>query len=173
MYSCTLVIIARMVCAQSCVTGPLRGQHSLHTSRTLVGSGLKSKTELRRPVSSLIPSHIDHVAENVKSFNPSSNSIVTTAGRTLSYDSLIVAPGLQINFDKIEGLPKALADPTSGVSSIYSYTTCDKTWSDIDALRSGRAIFTQPQGVIKCAGGEFLTSVSARILGIQYIMRLC
>ncbi|KAI9459472.1 FAD/NAD-P-binding domain-containing protein [Lactarius psammicola] len=57
-----------------------------------------------------------------------------------------------VNFGAIEGLPKALADPSSGVSSIYSYQTCDKVWEDIDALRAGRAIFTQPQGVIKCAG---------------------
>ena len=65
--------------------------------------------------------------------------------------------GLQVNFGAIEGLPKALADPSSGVSSIYSYQTCDKTWHDIDALRAGRAIFTQPQGVVKCAGGQSIT----------------
>jgi len=65
--------------------------------------------------------------------------------------------GLQVNFGAIEGLPKALADASSGVSSIYSYQTCDKAWHDIDALRTGRAIFTQPQGVIKCAGGQYIT----------------
>jgi sulfide:quinone oxidoreductase len=59
-----------------------------------------------------------------------------------------------VNFGAIEGLPKALADSSSGVSSIYSYQTCDKVWEDIDALRAGRAIFTQPQGIIKCAGGQ-------------------
>jgi hypothetical protein len=78
----------------------------------------------------------------------------TDKGRTLAYDALIVAMGLQVNFGAIEGLPKALADSSSGVSSIYSYQTCDKVWEDIDALRAGRAIFTQPQGVIKCAGGQ-------------------
>lgn len=135
---------------------------SIPALRTLVGSGLKTKTELRRPLSSLIPSHLTHISESVQSFNPASNSITTSSGRTLSYDSLIVAPGLQTNFDQIEGLPKALADPTSGVSSIYSYNTCDKVWRDIDALRSGRAIFTQPQGIIKCAGGEFSTSSNAK-----------
>jgi len=76
----------------------------------------------------------------------------TDAGRSLAYDALVVATGLQVNFGAIEGLSKALADPSSGVSSIYSYQTCDKTWEDIDALRAGRAIFTQPQGIIKCAG---------------------
>ncbi|KAH9180778.1 FAD/NAD-P-binding domain-containing protein [Lactarius sanguifluus] len=107
---------------------------------------------LRRPLAELIPSHITHIAENVASFDPAHNAVRTDAGRTLAYDALVVATGLQVNFSAIEGLPKALADPSSGVSSIYSYQTCDKVWGDIDALRAGRAIFTQPQGVIKCAG---------------------
>jgi eukaryotic sulfide quinone oxidoreductase len=78
----------------------------------------------------------------------------TSTGRTIAYDALVVAMGLQVKFDAIGGLSKALADPSSGVSSIYSYETCDKVWEDIDALRTGRAIFTQPQGIIKCAGGQ-------------------
>ncbi|ETW86035.1 sulfide:quinone oxidoreductase [Heterobasidion irregulare TC 32-1] len=126
--------------------------HHYQPGWTLVGSGLKQKSTLRRPLADLIPSHINHISENVQSFDPSGNSITTISGRKLSYDALVVATGLQVNFDQIEGLPKALADPSSGVSTIYSYNTCDKTWRDIDALRSGRALFTQPAGVIKCAG---------------------
>jgi sulfide:quinone oxidoreductase len=67
---------------------------------------------------------------------------------------LVVAAGLQINWNAIKGLSSALADPTSGVSSIYSFETCDKVWDDIEALRAGNAIFTQPTGVVKCAGGN-------------------
>jgi len=126
--------------------------HNYQPGWTLVGAGLKQKSTLRRPLAELIPPHITHIAENVASFDPAHNAVRTDAGRTLSYDALVVAMGLQVNFGAIEGLPKALADPSSGVSSIYSYQTCDKVWEDIDALRAGRAIFTQPQGVIKCAG---------------------
>jgi len=59
----------------------------------------------------------------------------------------VVAPGLQINWNGIKGLSEALASSTSGVSSIYSYQTADKTWNDIESLRDGKAIFTQPSGV--------------------------
>lgn len=72
----------------------------------------------------------------------------------MSYDILVVAAGLQINWNNIPGLPSALADPNSNVSSIYSFETCDKTWRDIEAMRTGKAIFTQPAGIVKCAGGE-------------------
>lgn len=130
------------------------------SSRTLVGAGLLKKSETRRPLKSLIPKHLDHIPENVQSFSPTSNSVTTTTGRTISYENLVVATGLKINWDGISGLPKALADPSSGVSSIYSYDTADKVWDDIDALRSGKAIFTQPAGVVKCAGGTPHTSTS-------------
>jgi len=122
--------------------------------RTLVGSGLKLKSKLRRPLNELIPQYIAHIAENVQSFNPSGSSITTSAGRTLSYETLVVATGLQVNFDQVEGLPRALDDPSSNVSTIYSYSSCDNVWKDIEGLQSGRAIFTQPAGVIKCAGGQ-------------------
>jgi eukaryotic sulfide quinone oxidoreductase len=118
----------------------------------LVGAGLKDKESLRRPLASLVPKHIAHVPDNVQSFDPKASSIKLSSGRTVSYDILVVATGLKINWDSIKGLPDALADKNSGVSSIYSYQTCDKTWNDIDALQTGKAIFTQPAGVIKCAG---------------------
>ncbi|CAE6416834.1 unnamed protein product [Rhizoctonia solani] len=126
--------------------------HHYQPGWTLVGSGLKEKHDLRKPLGSLIPSHIAHHQNHVTKFSPESNSVTTNSGQTLTYDALVVAVGLQINWSAIDGLEKALADPTSGVSSIYSWDTCDKTWRDVDALREGRVIFTQPAGVIKCAG---------------------
>jgi len=140
-------------------------------NRTLVGSGLKQKSMLRRELASLIPPHIAHISENVASFDPAHNAVRTDSGRSLEYNALVVAMGLQVNFGAIEGLPKALADSSSGVSSIYSYQTCDKTWDDIDALRAGRAIFTQPQGVIKCAGGQHSISLPSPSL-FQALNRL-
>jgi len=113
---------------------------------------------LKRPLASLIPPHISHIPEFVQSFSPESSSLTTAAGRTLSYDALVVAAGLQTNYGGIRGLPEALTDKKSGVATIYSYGTCDKVWNDIEGLRSGNAVFTQPAGIIKCAGGKFFHS---------------
>lgn len=121
--------------------------------RTLVGSGLLEKEATRRPLTSLIPSWATHVSDSVTTFAPESNEVTLSSGDTLKYEYLIVAAGLQINWSAIKGLNEALVDSNSGVSSIYSYTTAGKTEQDIAALRSGKAIFTQPAGVIKCAGG--------------------
>lgn len=127
---------------------------ALQPGWTLVGSGLLNKAETQKPLAEVLPKKITHIAENVQSFQPEQSTITTTKGRTLAYEHLVVAPGLQLNWDAVDGLSKALADPVSGVSSIYSYATADKVWTDIDALRNGTAIFTQPTGIIKCAGGE-------------------
>lgn len=128
----------------------------------MVGAGLRAKSDFRRPLASLIPPYISHIPENVQSFTPVSSSVTTVSGRELSYDVLVVATGLKINWNAVTGLPEALTDPSSGVSSIYSYETCDKVWSDVEALRSGQAIFTQPQGVIKCAGGKYIYTIHHR-----------
>ncbi|KAG6832382.1 hypothetical protein H0H92_002650 [Tricholoma furcatifolium] len=134
-------------------TNTLRLQLALHQPGwTLVGSGLRPKSDFSAPLAPLIPSHIAYIPENVQTFSPKTSSVTTVTGRDLAYDALVVATGLQINWNAIKGLSTALADANSGVSSIYSYETCEKVWDDIESLRSGQAIFTQPAGIIKCAG---------------------
>ena len=123
--------------------------------------GLKNKEDLRRLLKSLVPPHISLRSEKVTAFSPKTSSVTTSSGSTISYDVMVVAAGIQINWDVISGgLPQALADPSSGVSSIYSYETCDKTWHDIEAMRTGKAIFTQPAGPVKCAGGNTLICIT-------------
>ena len=96
-----------------------------------MGSGLRPKTDFRKPVRSLVPKHISLISDNVRTFIPSKSVDITDSRRELSYDVLVVAAGLQINWNAIKGLREALADSASGVSSIYSYSTCDKVWNDI------------------------------------------
>jgi hypothetical protein len=64
-----------------------------------------------------------------------------------------------IDFGNVKGLQSALEDPfKSNVSTIYNYENSEKTWQLIEKFKGeGGAIFTQPQGVIKCAGGMSLT----------------
>lgn len=112
-----------------------------------------NKEDTRRPLSALIPSWATHIPQAVESFAPESNEVKLANGDTLKYEYLIVASGIQINWGAVKGLNEALIDSNSGVSSIYSYNTADKLAQDVNALRSGKAIFTQPSTPIKCAGG--------------------
>jgi len=128
--------------------------HDYQPGWTIVGSGLASKEDYRKPLKSLIPPHISQVHGRAAGFQPDSNQVLLEDGSKVGYDYLIVAPGLQSNYDKVKGLKEALVDPSkSKVSSVYSYETVDKTWDLIkDFKGEGEAIFTQPFGIIKCAG---------------------
>ncbi|KAJ6095457.1 sulfide quinone-reductase [Penicillium sp. IBT 16267x] len=126
--------------------------HDYQPGWTLVGGGLKDKNELRKPLAGLLDSGIKFYNQSASTFSPEQNSITLGDGTKLSYEQLIVVPGIKIKYDSIQGLPEALANPDSLVSTIYGYDTCDKVFDAVKTLRSGNAIFTQPAGVLKCAG---------------------
>ena len=107
---------------------------------------------MQRPLPAVVPEGVRHYPLTVSKFDPDNNAVRTTEGVNLSYDYLVVAPGLETNFAGIGGLEAALADPNSMVSSIYSDRTVEQVWRNIQGFKKGRAIFTQPAGIIKCAG---------------------
>ncbi|KAI1263313.1 FAD/NAD(P)-binding domain-containing protein [Xylariaceae sp. FL1019] len=126
--------------------------HHYQPGWTLVGSGLKELSKTQRPMGHIIPEGVKHYPLRVATFDPENNALKTSEGVDISYDYLVVAPGLETNFAGIKGLPEALQDPASQVSSIYSDKTAEQVWHNIQSLKKGPAIFTQPAGVIKCAG---------------------
>ncbi|KAH8167896.1 hypothetical protein CIB48_g353 [Xylaria polymorpha] len=126
--------------------------HHYQPGWTLVGSGLKSLDDIQRPLSQVIPEGVKHYPLRVSTFDPENNAVKTSEGVDVSYDYLIVAPGLETNFAGVSGLQEALQDPASQVSSIYSEKTVEQVWRNIQAFKKGPAIFTQPAGIIKCAG---------------------
>ncbi|CAK7199474.1 hypothetical protein SEUCBS139899_002154 [Sporothrix eucalyptigena] len=126
--------------------------HHYQPGWTLVGAGLKTREELRRELGGLVDPKLKFYREGVRAFAPGDNYVTLAGGDTLGYEQLVVVPGIHIDYGSIAGLPEALADSGSGVSSIYGYDTCEKVFRSIEALERGVALFTQPAGVIKCAG---------------------
>ncbi|KAL1603472.1 hypothetical protein SLS60_005059 [Paraconiothyrium brasiliense] len=126
--------------------------HDYQPGWTLVGGGLKNKSDLRRPMQELIEPRLKFYNKKVTSISPQENYLSLGDGDRIAYEQLVVAPGITIDFDSVKGLPGAIADPDSMVASIYSYDYCDKVYRNIQRAKKGRAIFTQPAGVVKCAG---------------------
>ena len=117
---------------------------------TLVGGGAATREKTRRSQKSVIPNGATWIQQSVVSFDPENNAITTGEGQTIGYDFLIVCPGIQINWDRIPGLKESMGK--NGVCSNYSYDSVNSTWDNIRNLKSGIALFTQPETPIKCGG---------------------
>lgn len=138
---------------------------------TLIGAGVFPKEESEREEADYIPPGTTWIKEFVETFDPENNAIHTKAGNKITYDVLVVAAGIQIDWGKIPGLQESLGKPNTGVCSNYSYETVESTWNNIQALKSGdTAIFTHPSTPIKCGGAPikitFLTCDHLRKNGL-------
>lgn len=127
--------------------------HHYQPGWTLVGAGLKTKEELRRPLRSLLDPKFKFYNQPATKLSPDENLLTLDNGDKVIYDQLVVAPGIRLDFEAIKGLSEALANPDSNVASTYSYDFCDKVFTNISKFREGAALFTHPAGVVKCAGG--------------------
>lgn len=117
---------------------------------TLAGVGVVTKEETHREMESVIPDGVVHIEDAVTRFVPGQNVVQTRNGDLFSYDILVVAPGIQINWDAIPGLSEGIG--TNGISSIYSYRYVDYVYQTIREFNGGTAIFTQPNTKFKCGG---------------------
>ena len=126
-------------------------QHYYQPAFTLVGAGTYQLSKTRRAESSLIPTGVTWIQDAAASFNPDDNAVTLTSGDALSYDYLVVCPGLELNWDKIEGLSATLG--SNGVCSNYSPDQVEYTWSCLKGLDAGAAVlFTQAPLPFKCPG---------------------
>jgi len=117
---------------------------------TMVGGGIFSPEKTRRNMKDLMPKSVKWIKASVSTFDPENNSVTLADGSIVGYEMLVTAPGLQLDFEKIEGLPETLGQ--NGVTSNYRYDLAPYTWKLVQGLKSGTAIFTQPPMPIKCAG---------------------
>lgn len=117
---------------------------------TLVGGGVFTPEESGRDEIDLIPYGVTWVKDRVESFAPTENRVAVSGGDTITYDYLIVAPGIQVNWNQIKGLKESVG--RDGVCSNYSIDTVASTWKFIRELKQGVALFTQPAGAVKCGG---------------------
>ncbi|MBL8192606.1 MAG: NAD(P)/FAD-dependent oxidoreductase [Blastocatellia bacterium] len=117
---------------------------------TLVGGGAATKESTERDEADYIPKGVTWIKDKAIEFYPDENYLLTLSGQRINYNFLVVAAGIQIDWDKIKGLKDSLGK--NGVCSNYSYQYVDKTWEYIKNFSGGTAIFTQPPPPFKCGG---------------------
>lgn len=126
-------------------------QHYYQPAFTLVGAGVWPMARTRRKESGLIPPGVAWIRDKAAAFDPDGNTLELASGDRLSYDFLVVCPGLELNWDAIDGAGEALGG--NGVCSNYDPAHTEYTWECIQGLKSGaKVLFTQPPLPFKCPG---------------------
>lgn len=124
--------------------------HCYQPAWTLVGGGAYDVKKTRRPLADVLPNGVAWIQAAVTDVLPDEQTLVLDSGQRITWNNLIVCPGLRLAWEKIEGLQDTLGH--NGVTSNYSYEHAAYTWQLVQQLKGGKAIFTQPAMPIKCAG---------------------
>jgi sulfide:quinone oxidoreductase len=124
--------------------------HYYQPGWTLVGGGVFDARQTAHTMGTTLPRGVHWIKAAVAAFEPERNAVILDGCRVVKYEQLIVCPGLKLNWHAIEGLSQTLG--RNGVTSNYLYHLAPYTWEQVQQLRGGRAIFTQPPMPIKCAG---------------------
>jgi sulfide:quinone oxidoreductase len=131
-----------------------RKEHWYQPGFTLVAAGIKPQDYVVSQTRDYMPRGVEWVSEAVAEIDPEGNKVVTSGGRTLPYDYLIVATGLELDYAAIEGMDTARIGQ-NGMGSIYhSPQGAAATWQAMSAFveQGGTGLFGRPLGEMKCAG---------------------
>lgn len=122
--------------------------HYYQPAWTLVGAGTYDFDKTGRPMADVIPENAQWIKDKATGFNPEKNTVYTAENGEITYDYLVVAPGLVYDYSLVKGLGKSI---DKGVIC-SNYTDPKHTWDVIKNFKGGTALFTQPATPIKCGG---------------------
>lgn len=125
-------------------------KHYYQPAWTLVAGGVFNIENTVRPEAAVIPAGVTWIKEAAQGFEPEQNAVTTGEGNRYTYDWLVVAPGIQLDWHKIKGLEGNLG--RNGITTNFLFQYAPYTWSLLQNLKKGKALFTNPNTPIKCGG---------------------
>jgi len=140
-------------------------KHLYQPSQVFVAAGLETIDDMVKDNQDFIDDSVHWIKDEVASFEPDKNHVITRANQVVKYDYMVVATGMVYHYDWIKGLSKEDIG-TNGISSVYlndlEKGTADGgqlTWEWFEALKKSAAsgekptaIYTAPSTPIKCGG---------------------
>lgn len=139
-------------------------KHVYQPGQVFVAAGEYEPEDIIFDNTGYIGEDVTWIRDEVATFDPDANKLLTKGGKEVEYDYLVVATGMQYLYEKIEGLNTGLIGQ-HGISSVYLSDlakgtaeggTITRDW--FNAVREAaktskpRVIFTQPSTPIKCGG---------------------
>lgn len=150
-----------------------RVDHLYQPGLSLVAAGLKPADYVVSKTTDWLPSGISLIAEAASAIDPEAKVVDTTSGQKIPYDFLVVAPGLVLDHDAIEGFSLDMVGK-NGIGALYAgpqYAAA--TWQAAQNFteNGGIGLFTRPETEMKCAGAPlkhtFLIEDIARTAGTR------
>ncbi len=131
-----------------------RTDHLYQPGLSLVAAGLKPANYVVSKTTDWLPRGVTLIQEAASSIDPISKTVSTSGGQTLNYDYLVVAPGLTLDHDAIEGFSLDMVGQ-NGIGALYAGPQyAARTWQAASEFSEtgGVGLFTRPATEMKCAG---------------------
>jgi sulfide:quinone oxidoreductase len=165
-------LVSRFEGAQITLIDP-RVEHLYQPGLSLVAAGLKPASYVVSKTTDWLPDGVTLIAEAAAAIDPEAKTVDTASGQKVPYDFLVVAPGLVLDHDAIEGFSLDMVGQ-NGIGALYAgpqYAAA--TWKAAQAYTEtgGVGLFTRPATEMKCAGAPlkhtFLIEDIARTAGTR------
>ncbi len=131
-----------------------RPNHLYQPGLSLVATGLKPADYVVSDTSAWLPGGITLVQETVAAVDAETKTVSTETGETIAYDWLVVAPGLMLDHDAIDGFSLDMVGE-NGIGALYAGPDyAARTWAAASRFteEGGTGLFTRPETEMKCAG---------------------
>jgi sulfide:quinone oxidoreductase len=129
-------------------------EHNYQPGYTLVATGVWPITKVRNQNADYHPVGVKWLQDMVIAVDPDANTVTTLGGQKIQYDFLVVATGVHLDYNQIEGM-EVDAIGQNGMTSVYaSPKAALATWEAMQTFtqKGGDAVMTLPGTPIKCAG---------------------
>ena len=147
---------------------------SYQPGQTLVAGGIWQISDIQYNRDEFVPKGVKLIKGSVTAFDPKNNKVTVDGTQEVSYDQLIIAAGVMLNYAAIKGLDGVITSngkdnaatkntiTKDGLHSIYFQDGAVATWAGIQELVAKakahkgpeklQALFTEPNTPIKCGG---------------------
>lgn len=146
-------LVRRLDGAQITVIDP-RQRHLYQPGLTLVATGLKPADYVISKTTDWLPDGATLVPDAVAAVDAENKTVETLGGQKLDYDWLVLAPGLILDNDAIEGFSLDMVGQ-NGIGALYAGPEyAARTWQAAARFveEGGVGLFTRPATEMKCAG---------------------
>lgn len=145
-----------------------RKEHWYQPGFTLIAAGFKPASYSVTKTTKWVADGVDLLQEYATEIDAEAKFLMTANGTKLPYDYLVVAPGLTLEWDKIEGFDLNMVGK-EGIAAVYAGPEqAEKSFKALTKFTNegGQGLFTRPATGMKCAGAPlkytFLTDDIAR-----------